>query len=202
MIDINCSNCNVIFKIYPYKLKDNKNNFCSNSCRYLFYTGNKNMRWIGGLTESESSKKYYYSKKGKEKRLIRQKNYVRTQKTKDNFNKWKKNYKKINIHYHIKVNISSSVRSKLINHDSKKDQKVLDCLPYTISELKEHLEKLFQPGMTWKNYGKWHIDHKIPDVSFDYKSTKDESFKKSWALENLQPLWAIDNLKKGSKIIA
>ena len=71
---------------------------------------------------------------------------------------------------------------------------------YTLSELILHLEKLFTDGMTWDNYGEWHIDHKIPKVSFNYTNTKDSEFKKCWALENLQPLWAEDNLSKGATI--
>lgn len=58
---------------------------------------------------------------------------------------------------------------------------------------------MFQPGMTWENYGKWHIDHKTPDSWFQYNSINDDGFKKSWALENLQPMWAKDNLSKGNK---
>jgi hypothetical protein len=55
--------------------------------------------------------------------------------------------------------------------------------------------------MNWSNYGKWHIDHKIPDSSFVYKTTKDKGFQDSWALSNLQPMWAIDNMRKGRKLL-
>ncbi len=71
---------------------------------------------------------------------------------------------------------------------------------YTINELKEHLEKQFRPGMSWNNYGMWHIDHKKPKTSFDFKSPDDDGFKQCWALGNLQPLWAKDNINKGVKI--
>jgi hypothetical protein len=67
---------------------------------------------------------------------------------------------------------------------------------YTVIDLKEHLETLFQPGMTWENREEWHIDHKIPQVRFDYSKPEDKDFKRCWALDNLQPLWAIDNLRK------
>jgi len=29
--------------------------------------------------------------------------------------------------------------------------------------LKKHLEKKFSKGMSWNNYGEWHVDHIIPD---------------------------------------
>lgn len=69
----------------------------------------------------------------------------------------------------------------------------------SIEELKLHLESLFEPGMTWKNYGKWHLDHKRPLSSFDLK--KREELLEACNYKNLQPLWAKDNLKKGSKYV-
>ena len=62
-----------------------------------------------------------------------------------------------------------------------------------------HLETSFNNGMTWDNYGKWHVDHIIPKNSFNYTSPEDKEFKECWELKNLQPLWAGDNLRKSSK---
>lgn len=67
---------------------------------------------------------------------------------------------------------------------------------YTLLDLKKHLEKKFKPGMSWDNYGKWHIDHKKPIDKFNIISVDCEDFKKCWSLENLQPLWADENLSK------
>lgn len=67
-----------------------------------------------------------------------------------------------------------------------------------IDYLKEYLEKLFLPNMSWDNYGKWHIDHIIPCNSFDLSDIEQQ--KKCFHYTNLQPLWAKDNLKKGSKV--
>ncbi len=66
---------------------------------------------------------------------------------------------------------------------------------YSAKELKEHLERQFLPGMNWENYGKWHVDHIRPCVSFDLSD--DEQLAECWALANLQPLWASDNIRKG-----
>jgi hypothetical protein len=68
----------------------------------------------------------------------------------------------------------------------------------SFNELKLHLESLFQDGMTWDNYGAWHIDHKRPCASFDL--TKPEQQLECFHYSNLQPLWAIDNLRKSDKI--
>jgi hypothetical protein len=66
----------------------------------------------------------------------------------------------------------------------------------TYEEAFRHLTDLFTEGMSWDNYGEWHIDHKKPLAS----AKTEEELKKLCHYTNLQPLWAIDNLKKGAKI--
>ena len=98
--------------------------------------------------------------------------------------------------------MSSSVGLKLINHGGKKYNASIDkILTFKIKDLILRLESMFKPGMTWDNYGEWHIDHIIPDSSFEYSTYDCPGFKQSWSLENLQPLWASENCSKGSKII-
>ena len=69
----------------------------------------------------------------------------------------------------------------------------------TLEELKEHLASKFTEGMTFENYGKWHIDHILPCASFDLLLPEEQP--KCFHYTNLQPLWAIDNMKKGAKIL-
>lgn len=71
---------------------------------------------------------------------------------------------------------------------------------YDCQELKTHLESQFKDGMTWENYGKWHLDHIAPISIFNITSTKCKGFKKCWELSNLQPLWAKENISKSNKI--
>ena len=71
---------------------------------------------------------------------------------------------------------------------------------YTFLELKTHLEKQFVDGMSWDNYGKWHIDHIIPISGFNFENKEDPDFKQYWALSDLQPLWAKDNWRKRKKL--
>jgi hypothetical protein len=61
------------------------------------------------------------------------------------------------------------------------------------------MESLFLEGMSWDNYGKWHIDHIRPCSSFDLSDTEQQ--KICFNYKNLQPLWAEDNLRKGAKVI-
>jgi len=83
-------------------------------------------------------------------------------------------------------------------------------LPFDFHKLRPHLESKFTIGMSWENYGRWHIDHIIPlkakrsDGSYywnqkELTNPNSNVFKQAWALDNLQPLWAQENISKGNK---
>ena len=59
-----------------------------------------------------------------------------------------------------------------------------------------HIENQFVNGMSWENYGQWHIDHIIPLSS----ANTIEEMEKLNHYTNLQPLWAIDNIRKGNSV--
>jgi len=75
------------------------------------------------------------------------------------------------------------------------------CVGYTLSELKDHLEQQFTEGMSWDNYGEWHVDHIIPKSAFTFSTNADAQFLACWSLDNLRPLWGKDNSIKGDNII-
>jgi hypothetical protein len=83
----------------------------------------------------------------------------------------------------------------------KGGKSVLDYLPFTIDDLKRHLEAQFDPWMSWENYGEWHLDHIKPRCLFRYSSMDDPIFRECWALSNLRPLRSVDNCKKGANVI-
>lgn len=117
-------------------------------------------------------------------------------------NERRKERRKKNPHLRIKSTMSKNIwRSLKKMGTSKRGYTWERIVDYTVKDLMNHLEEQFQEGMTWDNYGEWHIDHICPQSIFYFTSYEDEEFKKCWSLENLQPLWAIDNLKKGDKII-
>lgn len=64
-------------------------------------------------------------------------------------------------------------------------------------EFKKYMEKQFQDGMSWDNYGEWHIDHIVPCASFDLN--KSHHVEECFYYTNLQPLWAEDNRRKSNK---
>ena len=68
-----------------------------------------------------------------------------------------------------------------------------------IDYLMFHIQNQFTHGMSWDNYGDWHMDHIKPCSLFDLSKPSEQ--RKCFNYSNLQPLWAIDNLRKGNKII-
>ena len=99
----------------------------------------------------------------------------------------------------VSFNFSRRMRKSLNGiKESKSWESLVD---YSMEELKCHLENQFTEGMSWENYGKWHIDHILPVSSFNIQDLNDDDFKKCWSLDNLQPMWAEENIKKSNKIL-
>jgi hypothetical protein len=79
----------------------------------------------------------------------------------------------------------------------KNKGKTMELTGCSREDLKTHLESKFTNGMTWENYGEWHIDHIRPCASFNLEDPEEQNKCFHWT--NLQPLWALDNIKKGDK---
>lgn len=99
-----------------------------------------------------------------------------------------------------KFKLTCNMRTAISERMSGKRIGCIRHVEWTIEELMVHLEKQFLPGMTWDNYGEWHVDHIVPAASFSYKSPSDADFKACWHLGNLRPLWAKDNCSKQDRI--
>lgn len=114
---------------------------------------------------------------------------------------WYLNRRRTDPSFRLKSNTRTAVWTCLKERNVAKYRSTFILLGYSIEELMEHLESLFTNGMTWDNYGEWHVDHKIPMSSFQFDTTEDFGFKECWKLNNLQPLWGPDNLSKGTKLL-
>jgi len=68
----------------------------------------------------------------------------------------------------------------------------------TIEEFMAHIEGEFTEGMSWENYGEWHIDHIKP---LGAKDLTEEEIIERFEFTNTQPLWAYDNKAKHNKEI-
>src|SRR5271165_1715909 len=120
--------------------------------------------------------------------------------------KKEKERKKNDPEYKLHSSIRSSIKSVIKRNGGKKDGKSsIKYVPYTFQELQKHLESLFEPWMTWENWGKydpktwndndqftwkWQLDHIIPQSDLPYATLDDENFHKCWSLSNLRPLSA------------
>jgi hypothetical protein len=106
------------------------------------------------------------------------------------------------LNYRLSNYLSAALRKAI----KKGRRATFDILGYTIDDLRRHLESLFQPGMSWQNYGTaWHIDHVIPKSWFKLEAEDgiDEyELKACWSLLNLQPLSAAENLQKKDRHIS
>lgn len=104
----------------------------------------------------------------------------------------KKNQKRHN--QRPKYRLSRNIRTG-ISKSLKTDKPGLweQLVGYTTAELREYIQRRFEPRMSWKNYGDWHIDHIRPVSTFDFSTYQDDDFKRCWSLSNLRPLWARDN---------
>lgn len=99
---------------------------------------------------------------------------------------------KNNVQFKLKEVLRTRLAKAVVRN--QKTGSAVDDLGCSIKEFKIYIESKFQPGMTWDNYGLWHIDHINPLDKYDLSNR--EELLKACHYTNLQPLWAIDNIKK------
>jgi hypothetical protein len=97
--------------------------------------------------------------------------------------------------YRLICNLRRRVRQHCRAIGLGKNFKTITALGCSAQEFKQHFEGLFQNGMTWDNYGIWHVDH-IKPISL---ATNEQEVFELNHYTTLQPLWGKDNLKKGNK---
>ena len=96
----------------------------------------------------------------------------------------------------MKHNLKRRMNNAIKGHF--KDCSTLKLLGCNLETVRQHLESKFTEGMSWDNYGKWHIDHIMPCASFDLSDLEQQ--RKCFHYTNLQPLWAKDNMQKKDKV--
>jgi hypothetical protein len=98
--------------------------------------------------------------------------------------------------YRLKITARSRLYEVLTRYKYPKRGSIFKYLGCDIDVLKTHLEQQFKNGMSWDNYGEWHVDHIIPLAS----AKNEEEIIKLFHYSNLQPLWGMENKIKGSKM--
>jgi hypothetical protein len=113
------------------------------------------------------------------------------------FNRSRKNWLDKDVSARLADRIRSRIRTALRAQRTRKVGKVAYLIGCSIEELRHYLAARFQLGMSWDNYGVWHVDHIIPCAAFDLSQAEDQ--KKCFHFTNLQPLWGSENIRKGKK---
>lgn len=162
----------------------------------------RNKEWREDNKEYIKQKQKEWRKQnGKEfdKKQWQKRKYDESYKQKHNEYKkvWCRNKRKYDNDYRVRYNTSRRIREILSLNGLKKDQSTVKYTGCSLSRLMSHLEKQFQDGMSWNNYGKiWHIDHIIPCTAFDV--SRELQKRMCFYYKNLQPLWSNENIKKSN----
>lgn len=133
-----------------------------------------------------------WSKKNPEKRkeiLKRSRERCRGQ-----IREYERNKRATDLNFKLRQNMRARVKLALKAQRAVKAKGTCELIGCTIQELRSHLESQFQHGMTWNNYGTWHIDHIKPLALFDLTDATQQLQAFHWS--NMQPLWAHENLLK------
>ena len=115
----------------------------------------------------------------------------------DRNKEYQKQRRQVDPGFRMLMNLRGRVAGAMRLTGEKKSAKTRNLIGCTIPELRKHLEAQFLPGMSWDNYGQWHIDHKRPCASFDLLDPAQQRL--CFHYTNLQPLWAQDNFRKNKK---
>jgi len=223
-----CTKCGEEKPLTEFHKKRDSKDGCRSYCKICDLEQNKLYRQENKEKINEQNKLYYQENKEKiseQKKLYRQENKEKIklyrqenkekineqnklyrQENKEKVSRWRKrSYEENKINRVMSAAICSALKKRNLSKNNSSWIKLVD---YTLEELKQHLEKQFEPWMNWDNHGlyekdkqKWHIDHIKPQSLFEIKTAGDEEFKKCWALENLRPLEAIENMSKGAKLL-
>ena len=210
-----CINCNKSKAEDEYEPKRRKCKTCRADDAKKYYEKNRDKM-------KERNKKWRENNRGKrrvaQRRYVaKHPNYIKEWRKKNHkknsttSKRWKKsNPEKVKLHskkyleklkespsYKIKDRLRRSFKRWLFKgYKSARTQRLVGC---TREEARNWIEAQFLPGMTWGNYGAWHIDHMLP---WEHFNLLDEgTHPQVMHYTNLQPLWGPDNSIKGKKVI-
>ena len=137
-----------------------------------------NKKWVDNNKEYISN---YYKEWSKNNRKLIKDNHTKWREdNREHVNRYAREYEakrcKEDPKYKLGKRTRTAVYTCIKEANVAKYRSTFQLLGYTLEELMNHLEALFTEGMTWENYGEWHVDHKIPMTSFNFESTNDLGF--------------------------
>lgn len=191
-----CTKCNIVKTLDNYnkavgKSSDDLKAVCKKCLKLYAQTED------GKKKQAIRAKRYY----DKNAALINQKGKEWRQNNRERSNKRQNEYRKKKYaedpNFKIRCSLRSRVYSVLMNQRVEKTAKTRELIGCTVQEVMDHLESLFTEGMSWENYGEWHIDHIKPCAKFNLTNVEEQ--RKCFNYKNLQPLWAEENILKSDK---
>ena len=187
-----CTKCKIWKKTDRFCLSSKNSSGLSCECKKC-----KSEAWVAYHRKNKEKvraihKKHYYDNPDKMK--LRRENGKRRK------NELERIRDKTDICFKLNKRIRVNMNHSLKYNGTKNGRHWETLVEYTLGDLKKHLERKFINGMTWDNYGEWHIDHIIPISAFNFTDPSHTDFKRCWSLKNLQPLWAFDNMSKSDKL--
>jgi hypothetical protein len=186
-----CSKCQDEKLLCDFQKDKSKKSGYKSQCKLCISNQHRLYRNNNRDEISKKRRKYYLDnleltkKKDKEYRIKNQDKLKQKQKE-----KYQNNFL-----YKLRVNVRRRINFYLKN----KNLSSFSIIGCSVDFLKDYIEKKFDTGMSWENYGKsgWHIDHIVPLSS----AKNEQEIIKLCHYTNLQPLWWYDNIKKGNKIL-
>lgn len=116
----------------------------------------------------------------------------------DRINKRRRELRQSNPSFKLANNLRKRLSYLVRKHNTSKTKQTFALLGCSMDEFMNYLQSKFRNGMSFENYGQWHIDHVIPCDAFDL--TIPENQEKCFHYTNLQPLWALENRIKSNKV--
>lgn len=167
-------------------------------CKNLAYKAKwQKNKEINAIKRSEKRKRNIEVYRKREAEYRKKYRDANKEKVNEKYRNYMKEYRKSRPAFRMHKRISYIIKSSLDNRCSS--NQIFVKLGYNIEDLMKHLESKFKPGMSWDNYGEWHIDHIVPQSWLPFNSVDEENFLKCWSLNNLQPLWAKENISKSNR---
>ena len=191
-----CSYCKVEKSIYSFS--KNKNGYLGLQayCKDCAKEKKKEHYIKNSEREKEYAKNWYRQNKTRSISVSMKYQKENSERIRDNKRKRAKERRANDPKYRAERGVRHRVWKAINRLGAKKGTSTFNIVGCSRCYLFKHLESQFSKGMTWDNYGEWHIDHIVPLSSAE---TYCEMIKLCH-YTNLQPLWAKDNLSKGDKV--
>lgn len=161
----------------------------------------KNEEYYKGYSKEHyhENKEYYKEYREKNEEYYREYKKEHRERNREHYNERSRNRYATDDNFKTLALCRNMLQRTLKATNSSKDTRTEEMLGYCNEQLKESIESKFLAGMSWDNYGDWHIDHIYPVIRYIKDGVEDPAIIN--ALDNLIPMWAEHNMEKGDRTL-